>query len=431
MRRSNWITVRFLAVIALVAGLMIPTLLVNVVITDREDHYRWALDDIASSWAARQLIAGPMLAIPYVPVSVDGAAENPSLILIMPEVLDAEIGSTHEYRRRGIFEAPVLTAQVKLSGRFAPIQMDDLGAGFGPPKPSQAALMISVSDARGLTAATMSWNGIDVEPSGASGLGPMRDGFFAPVSQFDYRSGGGFTVTLSLRFVERLGILLIGDRSKLSMTSDWPHPSFNGRILPDSHTITKDGFQADWNSIALARGYQSIIDSRHFGRSVEDGESVGFSVFEPVTLYTLVARTLKYGVMFIVLTLMSVLCLELVSRIRLHIVQYGVVGIGLVLFFLVLLSLTEHVIFDLAYVLATCVLTAMISGYMWLVTRDGTATVVVGALLILLYGSLYAILQLEQYSLLLGTVLLLGLLGAMMLATRGIHRETTPIEPNG
>ncbi len=430
MRHSNWITVRFLAVIALVVGLMIPTLLVNVVIDDREGHYRRALDDIASAWATRQLIAGPMLAIPFTPVSVDGATESSSLLLIMPEVLDAEIESTHEYRRRGIFEAPVLTAQVKLSGKFAPLQMEELGAGFGPLKPSRATLVVGVSDARGLNAATMNWDGIDLVPSGASGLGPMRDGFFAPVSQFEYTSGGSFTVTLSLRFVDRLGTLLIGDQSKLSMTSDWPHPSFDGRFLPDSHTITEDGFQANWSSIALARGYQSIIDSRHFGRSIEDGESVGFSVFEPVTLYTLVSRTLKYGVMFIVLTLMSVLCIELVSRIRLHIVQYGVVGIGLVLFFLVLLSLTEHVAFDLAYVLATCVLTAMITSYMWFVTRDGSTTVVIGALLLLLYGSLFAILQLEQYSLLVGTVLLVGLLGAMMVATRSIHREAIQTEPN-
>lgn len=142
-----------------------------------------------------------------------------------------------------------------------------------------------------------------------------------------------------------------------------------------------------------------------------------------MTLYTSVSRALKYGVMFIVLTLVSVLCIELVTGNRLHIVQYGVVGIGLVLFFLLLLSLAEHIGFGRAYLAATCVLTGMIAGYAWLVTRTGATTAVIGAILILLYGSLYAILQLEQYSLLVGTALLVVLLGALMVATRGLHRE--------
>ena len=440
--RSKSITVRFLAVIALIVGLMIPTLLVNFVVGDRESYYRQALDDIATSWAAEQLIAGPMLAIPYTAASADGTKTRSSLILIMPELLDAEISSTHEYRRRGIFEAPVLTAHATLSGLFAPVQFDELEARFGTLKADQAGLIVGVSDARGIGAAAMGWNGTALAPSGASGVGATRDGILASLAQAEYEEGGEFTVTLSLRFVGRLGAMLIGDRSHLEMTSDWPHPSFDGRFLPDAHTVTDEGFRATWSSNALARGYRSIVSDYVWDIEVRhppgggyaslslpnepqaaDRDSVGFSVFEPVTLYTSVSRALKYGVMFIVLTLVSVLCIELVTGNRLHIVQYGVVGIGLVLFFLLLLSLAEHIGFGRAYLAATCVLTGMIAGYAWLVTRTGATTAVIGAILILLYGSLYAILQLEQYSLLVGTALLVVLLGALMVATRGLHRE--------
>ncbi len=446
--RSKSITIRFLAVIALIVGLMIPTLLVNFVVGDREGYYRQALDDIATAWAAEQLIAGPMLAIPYTAASTDGTETRSSRILIMPERLDAEISSTHEYRRRGIFEAPVLTAHATLSGSFAPVGLDDLGARFGALKTDQAGLVVGVSDARGIGAAAMSWNGTALAPSGASGVGATRDGILASLAQAEYENGGEFTVTLSLRFVGRLGAMLIGDRSHLEMTSDWPHPSFDGRFLPDAHTVTDEGFRASWSSNALARGYRSIVSADDWDIEVRrppsdsyavttlpnearatDRDSVGFSVFEPVTLYTSVSRALKYGVMFIVLTLVSVLCVELVTGNRLHIVQYGVVGIGLVLFFLLLLSLAEHIGFGPAYLSAACVLTGMIAGYGWLVTRNRATTAVIGAILVLLYGSLYAILQLEQYSLLVGTALLVVLLGALMVATRGVHREADRSEP--
>ncbi len=430
------VTIRFLAVIALIAGLMIPALLVNVAVGDREGYYNRALDRIASAWAARQVILGPVLAIPYTATSADGKTRS-SRVLIMPEILDAQISSIHEIRRRGIFEAPVLTAQANLSGNFAPVPLGDLEERFGKLRPDQATLVVGVSDARGLGDATLAWNGVGLESSGSGELGPTQDSFESPLAQAAFESGGEFTVSLTLRYVGRLGVMLIGDRSALAMASDWPHPSFDGRFLPDDHSVTDSGFQASWSSIALARGYQSILSADewnldgsarhdiHPGSSSlygAEAESVGYSVFEPVTLYTQISRTLKYGILFIVLTLVSVLCIELFTRNRLHIVQYGIVGIGLVIFHLLLLSLAEHIGFDLAFLAATCLLTAMTAGYVWLATRDHAMALIVGGIMALLYVSLFTILQLEQYSLLVGTVLLVMLLGALMLATGGLSK---------
>ena len=441
---SRSITVRFVAVIALIIGLMIPMLLVNFVVSDRENHYHRALDDIAQAWAPEQLITGPILAIPYTSESADGSETQSSLVLVMPEVLNVEVESSHEYRRRGIFEAPVLSAQAKLTGNFAPVELDELRERFGALKPDQAEFLVGVSDARGLRSASMDWNGKTLALSGASGVRATRDAVQASVTRAEYEQGGTFAVSVSLRFIGHLGTMLIGDESSLRMTSDWPHPSFDGRFLPDAHTVTDEGFQASWTSNALARGYPSVVSADAWridlpgvsGRQrvhYETGEaratasdSVGFSVFEPVTLYTAVSRALKYGIMFIVLTLVSTLCIELVSRNRLHIVQYGVVGLGLILFYLLLLSLAEHIGFGWAYLIATFVLSGMIAGYVWLVSRNGATTAVVGAILVLLYSSLYTILQLEEYSLLVGTSLLLILLGALMVATRGLNREPDP-----
>ena len=444
---SRSITVRFLAVIALIIGLMVPMLLVNFVVSDRESYYRKALGDIAGAWASKQLIAGPILTIPYTATSPDGTETRSSLALIMPEVLNAEVESTHEYRRRGIFEAPVLSAEAELTGRFPPVDLDELQERFGALKPEQATVLVGLADARGLRSAGMDWNGVALALSGASGVRATRDAVQASINPADYEQGGTFEVSLSLRFVDRLGIMAIGNQSSLSMASDWPHPSFDGRFLPEAHSVSDEGFHAHWTSNALARGYPSIVSadawkidalarSAHHEPRDADSDSVGFSVFEPVTLYTAVSRALKYGVMFIVLTLVSALCVELVTRNRLHIIQYGVVGLGLVLFYLLLLSLAEHVGFGWAYLIATLVLSGMIAGYVWLASRHGATTAMIGTILVLLYGSLYTILQLEEHSLLLGTALLLILLGALMAATRSLNRDlgapgkiASPVQP--
>ena len=426
---SKSITNRFLAVIALIVGLMIPLLMVTWVVSDRENYYHEALGEIAQAWAPEQLIAGPILTIPYSAASPDDAEVQSSLVLIMPRLLNAEVQGTHEYRRRGIFDAPVLRAEVELTGRFAPVDLEELGARFGALKPKQASVLLGVSDARGLRTANMDWNGQALIVSSTNGIKATPEAIQAAIEPVDYEPGGTFKVSLSLRFTDRLGIMVAGDDSSVSIASDWPHPSFDGRFLPDAHGVTDEGFQASWTSNALARGYPSVasasdweIDSPYDAES----HSVGFSVFEPVTLYTAVSRALKYGVMFIVLTLVSALCIELVTRNRLHIVQYGVVGLGLVLFYLLLLSLAEHIGFGWAYLIATLVLGGMIAGYVRLVTRHWAATAIISAVLALLYSSLYTILQLDAYSLLLGTALLLILLGGLMAATRNLNREGEP-----
>ena len=428
---SKSITNRFLAVIALILGLMIPKLLVNSVVSDRESYYHEALDEIAQAWAPEQLIAGPMLAIPYIAASADDAEAQSAFVLIMPELLNAEVNGTHQYRQRGIFDAPVLSAEVLLTGRFPSVDLDELVGRFGTLKPKQASVLLGVSDARGLRSANMDWNGQTLAVSGTSGIEATREAVQANIEPADYAPGGTFKVSLSLRFTKRLGAMAMGDESSVSMAADWPHPSFDGRFLPDAHRVTDEGFQASWTSNALARGYPSIVSTIDWeigGWREAESHSVGFSVFEPVTLYTAVSRALKYGVMFIVLTLVSALCIELVTRNRLHIVQYGVMGLGLVLFYLLLLSLAEHIGFGWAYLIATLVLSGMIAGYVSLVTRHLATTAVIGGVLALLYSSLYTILQLDAYSLLLGTALLLILLGALMVATRNLNRESGPIE---
>lgn len=429
------ITFRFLAVIALIIGLMIPLFLVFNVVADRQNFYEQAVDSIAKSWAGSQLITGPILVIPYeLPQSQVSETREFGEIFVMPETLTVNVRATHELRRKGIFEVPVLLAKTTLSGTFAPLNVETLQSKYGKLKLEHAQLVMGVGDALGVREAQFLWNQAAVGIEGTVGFGSIPDGIQA--TGIDVSSGGSFAATVDLRFTQRFGVLLVGDESSLDMTSTWPHPAFDGRSLPDSHNINADGFTATWSSHALSRGYPSILTQTKWNEANQvirsrdnrpwvHSESIGFSVVEPVTPYRAVDRALKYGVMFIVLTLIGVLCIELVLKQKFHIVQYGVVGLALLMFYLVLLSLAEHIGFDWSYLIAALILSSMITLYSWSVTRHKPTTSMIGLILAVLYVALYTILQLDQYSLLVGTALLLLLLAALMIATRNLHVGST------
>ena len=436
------ITFRFLTVIALILGLMIPLFLVFNVVTDRESFYEFAVDSIAKSWAGSQLVTGPMMVIPFeIPSARDDESVDSSEIFVMPKSLSVSIESTHEYRRRGIFEVPVLDAMTKMIGSFDPLDLEALESRYGKLKLEHAQILIGIGDALGVRNAQLKWNQADARVEGTEGFGSIRHGI--QVSNVHVSGGGSFDVAIDLRFTQRIGVLLVGDESMLQVNSSWQHPAFDGRSLPDSSELAEDGFTASWSSHALARGYPSIVSRSKWdiARETEETrnptriissmeqpmahpESVGFSVIEPVTPYRAVNRALKYGVMFIVLTLISVLCIELVLKQQFHIVQYGVVGLSLLMFYLLLLSLSEHIGFGWSYLIAALILSTMITVYAWSVTKHRPTTLVIALILTLLYVALYTILQLDQYSLLVGTALLLLLLGALMVATRGLRVES-------
>ena len=441
------VTFRFLTVIALIIGLMIPLFLVFVVVEDREHFYQDAITTISKSWASSQLIAGPVVVIPYeIPAARTDEPGETSELYVMPRTLNVQIESTHEFRYRGIFEIPILTATTSINGSFASLDKDDLQSKYGNLKLEHAYLLVGLGDPLGVRNAKLHWNQVEHQLEGTQGFGPINGGIQA--NDLDLSKGGSFELSVDLRYTQRLGVLLMGDDSQLNMNGSWPHPSFDGRSLPDTHSVTNSGFTGTWSSPALARGYPSVVSkskwilakdeitsqttnelqSRGYSPSISQSSihpySFGYSVFEPITPYRAVNRSLKYGVMFVVMTLISILCIELFTKVKFHIVQYGVVGLALVVFYLVLLSLAEHIGFDWAYLIASLVLSSMIIAYAWSATKHKLAAGFIALILALLYVALYTILQLDQYSLIVGTMLLLLLLAALMIATRGLqHTE--------
>ena len=427
LANTRSVSLRFVVVAGLIALLMVPLALVGWVANDRQQYYREAARSIAHGWGAEQRVAGPMLVIP-----VADEHDGERHVVVLPEQVEVRLDSRYEIRRRGIFELPVFHADVSVAAVFAPFDAARLADRFGALRLDQAALAVDISDPRGVRDATLLRDGGEVPVTATSAYGPVGHGLRGVLGA--PASGGTVELDLALRGSGRFATVPIGDQSTVTMTSTWPHPSFNGYFLPDAHAISASGFTASWTVNELARGFPRV---RKVGSSSGDffaGKDLGFSVAMPVDLYTSTERSIKYGVLFIVLTLVGVLCVELLTGARFHFVQYGVAGVALVLFFMTLLALAEHVGFALGYAAAAVLLTGMIAWYAHGSTGNRRLTLAAAGVLAALYGVLYVLLRLESYALLVGTALLLATLLVLMRATRNltsappVTREPAPPE---
>ena len=447
-RRSRFnedsISVRFGVVAVLVIVSMIPFGLVTCTVVDRVGYRHEAVQDIAHSWGEEQRIVGPVI---FIPLDENGRGEEDQVavasegvnirivddsargnrveyLAVMPEHIDMEMETSHEIRRRGIFDVAAFSMRVAAEGEFAPLDVTELQHGFGALRLDLAFVGMGISDPRGIREATLVWRDSEVGLSAASGGSPIEKGLTGKLG--DKVAGGGiFSVALDLRGTGRFSAVPVGDRSTLAMQSSWPHPSFDGRLLPDTHDIDDSGFTASWTTGELARGFPGVM--RISSIDGFEAKDLGFTVFDPIDLYGLIERSVKYGLLFVVLTLVSVLCLELTTGIRFHFVQYGVTSVALVLFFLTLLALAEHIGFTLGYVVAAVVLAGMIGWYANGSTGNLRLAGAAFGSLAILYSALYVILRLESFALLVGTVLLLAALAMLMRVTRGL----TPTPESG
>ena len=294
----------------------------------------------------------------------------------------------------------------------------------------KAWLALGISDTQAINnVSTLNWQEgkqIDFEP-GTKVTSMLKSGFHAPLhlqAKTTEEQAYPFSMQININGSQGFYFSPFGKTTKVAMKSDWPHPSFQGNVLPNHRAVDAKGFEANWSIPHLARNYPQLwtIESQNFNLN----EFVaGVNLFESVSLYSQVTRAIKYGVLFFALTYITFLIFELGIRRRLHIVQYGVIGLALSLFYLTLLSTAEHVGFFTAYVSAAGIIIVMISLYAYAAIRALGRTSIITLLLAGLYTMLYSLLNLEDYALMAGTVLLLVILAIMMYLTRNIGEEST------
>ncbi len=421
-------TRRFVLLGLLVLAMFIPLAFVDGVTDERQSYFERTVDDVARAWGGEQVLNGPYLVIPET-IEIRGSElvdGKPTRVvkrerrIILPARLDLVVRVEHQLRRRAIYEVPVYTAVLKVRGEFPALgrqtgigDLERLDSGA-----ARVAIGISHTRAIGRVSEFVLGGQLRRFESG-SGQQWLGSGIHAALAGYDGRTAQPFEFEIELKGTRGLGLTPVGGASEIDMTASWPHPSFNGQYLPERYDVQADGFTARWSISELARDLPASWLATG-DAPVTTGLLASVRLFQPVTGYKTVDRSIKYGVLFIALTFITFVCFELTLGFRIHPVQYGVVGLALVLFYLTLLSLSEHLPFGAAYGLATLLLTSMIAWYVKSLSGSaalmGSTALVIGGL----YGVLYVLLRLETFALLLGTaVLLLGLAG-LMYATRAL-----------
>ncbi len=436
---ADSLAARALLIGVLALLMLIPLSMVGGTVEERHQLYNSVLGEIAGIWGNRQVLEGPALVVPYVEEHLveetvkderTGEETTTSKVIsrnltavALPKNLSVDIELGEKVRHRGIYDALVYSAKIRLRGQIERPNIDALSENLHRVDWDKAYLVLSLSDTRAINEVSeLTWN--DRPQSLAPGTRLTElfgNGFHAPLETLDPGiESYGFDLSLSVNGSQGIRLAPFGEDTQVRMTSSWPHPSFQGSALPDAYETSEAGFEATWSIPHLARNYPQLF--AYPGQGFDLSEFlVGVDLFEPVFLYSKITRAVKYGLLFVGLTFLVFLIFELISSARLHLVQYGLIGIALSLFYLTLLSLAEHTDFSRAYVIASAVNIGMITLYAGAALRSWARAGIILALLSTLYTLLFSLLHLEDYALLMGTALLLAVVAVLMYLTRDLR----------
>ena len=440
-----------------VGGVLVAlTLALNMVggiVAEREGRLREAERSVADSLASQQLLLGPVLLRrcdeSWSSEQGEGkdrktVAERREFSLAAPPAaLDVNAKAAIETRHRGIFKVNGYAMKATLKARWADLAtLEPTAQHTGSKLRCEApVLFVAVGDARGIRSATISVGGAALAVLPGTEHASHPRGFHAVLPAAQATSGAlQAEVALDLVGTGDLAFAPVAGTTRVDLASDWPHPSFAGRFLPTDRTITEQGFTASWQLSALATSApQELLNGGvtcALNGGASDGlavatpnparciETFGVAFFDPVSAYVLSDRATKYGLLFIALTFVGVGLVEVMRRLRVHPVQYLLVGSAVAMFFLLLVSLTEHIAFGWAYLAGASACTLLLSFYGSFVLRGWHAGAVFGAAIGALYGALFVLLQLEQSALVLGSLLLFVVLAGVMVATRRVDWYT-------
>ena len=451
-RFKNWrdsMLINGAVLLLLLLLLCIPLSQIEWVIHDRQSTEQAAAQELAQTYVGPQTLVGPVLVVPYVerwevaernergqPTELQPRSEQ-RYQLFFPQQTDLVGTLAPQLRYRGIFTVPFYQLQGQMQGRFAPFAPSQLvqqvrGSTIEVQTP---ALVLSVSDLRGLqgvprlrmAAAPLSF---ERRAPHIPAAGWLSSAVHAPLSgaalqAFNAGQALPFQLDLQLAGQDELALAPLADETTAHLTSPWPHPRFGGRFLATERRVGDAGFDARWRIAGLTSQAREQVRASLGGdegaRSAR-GELDSFNVAlaQPVSVYSMSERAAKYGALFIALVLLAVFTTELVKRLRLHPVQYALVGLSIAVFFLLLLALSEKLGFAWAYAAAAGASVLLLAVYFSAVLRGVKRGGALAAYVALLYGALYALLASENNALLLGALLVFGMLSALMLATRHV-----------
>jgi inner membrane protein len=425
-------------IVLLALASFVPLRMVDELVAERRGLRDGVVRDVARMGTGAQRLEGMVLILPC----TDHYEEKETLdngrtvvrartavcdLYLLPERLGIGGALETELRYRGIYPALVYRSRLALEGVFSvpvPVVPPGRRRTWGAPQ-----LALGIADVRGIRGApVLAWNGVAAPFESGAGKAPWAQGIHADV-QVDPALGGqaSFTLELDLAGMEHFQIVPAAGEVVTSLRSSWPHPSFVGRFSPQTRTVNEAGFEAAWHTSDLSTNVRQAF-RRCLNGQCDDylNSAFGVSLIQPVDVYQRTYRALHYGILFVALTFTLFFLYEILSGLRMHPVQYALVGIALLAFFVLLLAFAEHVGFGIAYLIAAGACIGLVGSYVRYTLGTRARAVSLVMLLAGLYAALYTVLGSEDYALLMGALLLFAALSAFMLITRRLDWYALP-----
>ena len=421
--RKDSVILRIIIISVIIILLLIPLTMIQSLITERQSYRNEAVSEINQSWAGEQTIAGPVLSI----ISKEFTEKRDGREIIkqdkyhlLPENLNIESEVFPEIRYRGIYLVTLYKAEIKITGNFDFNSLQKFDYDKIAKNSSENYLSFNVTDLKGIEdSIVFKWDGINKEVNpGLKSTEIFKSGFFSNIELDNVKKKYNFEIILHIKGSESLKFIPIGKITEVNMKSNWGNPSFAGDFLPSSRNVTANGFNANWKINQFNRNYPQ----EWFNTTYElYPSSFGVKLLIPVDEYQTTMRTSKYGIMLILLTFISFFMIEIFNKKALHPIQYLLIGLAMVIFYSLLLALSEYMLFQYSYLISGVLVITLISIYVSSIYSKAKLGTFIGGILSLFYGFMYTILQLQDYSLLLGNIALFLVLSGIMLATRKVN----------
>lgn len=408
--------------------LLIPASMIRSLIIERESTQNEAIREVSSKWGEEQTISGPLISIPYYRYikefsrkdSTEKIVQIKEFIHILPTELNISGNINPEKRYRGIYEIVVYNSKLSISGAFNNIDLASLDIQPRNILFDKAEFVIGINDLRGIEEQViLNWNDQNIAFNpGVSSNDVVMTGINALLNlDLKDSSAYNFSLELDLKGSQLLYFTPVGRVTNINLRSEWPNPSFKGAFLPDSREVSEKGFVANWNVLHLNRNFPQIwLGNRH---SISDS-SFGIDLLLPVDNYQKSYRSIRYAILFIGFTFLTFFFIEVLNKVFIHPIQYILVGIALIVFYSLLLSISEYLKYNLAFIVSAISTLALIAGYVQAILKSGKLTLLISGILTVLYSFIFTIIQLQDYALLIGSIGIFIILGLVMYFSRKI-----------
>jgi len=455
-RLTNSVILKLGVILFLVLLLLIPMSRVEDLIHERKDREQSVSSEITSKWGNRQVVSGPIIGIPYTysytvnttddkgQVKSETHVEKDYVFLVSKK-LDVQSAVTPSYLKRGIYQTVVYNAMVTLGAEFDEIDLSKLDLQADDLEWDKARVFIGLSDLKGVKAVprlNMGQDGEEFEV-GNTDVSLFERTMVAHIDLSDRSTKKKFSIDLDIRGSRNLTIFPTGNETSIVVSGEWPNPSFNGGFLPEERTVSENSFAANWRIPSFSRkfpqqwkgvqgmmyqvsnqeftdiayAYSETPAASYHGQRVQQSteqDMVQVNFLESVNNYQKTMRVAKYGILVVLLTLTSLFFTEVIKKQRVHIIQYVLIGCAMVLFYSLLLAISEHIGFNWAYLVSALATTMLISAFIYGITKNQKIAWIFSGILSAFYAFIFSLMQLQDYSLIVGTIGVFVILALLM-----------------